>query len=243
MKIEQWNEEPFLRDLEIENQIILVTKAIHDYLDYRNIEQDKTQKLKLIKFVLEGLKRFPLAKTSFIIWSLEKFADKSNSNISAFMVMGAIEEGYKNDLYKSFIKQYLTTKQNSMVEQESESSKSERNRIARKESFDKISEMVNSGKTDYEHVLWLNCMNYIGNDLKYAPDQSIIDRFQTLAIKHITKDLKVIQADDNTKRDEKTKVFTYLAEIYNNQIEQPELISMIKLQRRKMVCEDYIFNN
>ena len=243
MIFENWNKEPFLRDLTEEIKIKEISKVVHDYFDYRNIEQSLEQKKYIINYILDNLKSFPFAKTSLISWSMIKFADPKNNNISASLFQQLIDIGYKSELYRSFINQYYSQIEKNMISSESQETKDERNRIARKESFDKISQLVKSGKTDYTHVLWLNCMNYIGNDLQYRPDQETIDKFQQLAIKHVTKDLKVIQADDNTSRDERSKAFTYLSEIYNNEIEQAELISMIKLQRRKMICEDYIINN
>ena len=242
MKFEDWTREPFLRDLGEEIKIKEVTKAVHDYFNYRNIEQSLDQKKYIINYILDNLKSFPFAKTSFISWSMMKFADPKNNNISASLFYSVMGVAYKSELYRSIVNQYQKSIEQNMISQETEESKAERNRIARKESFEKISQLVNEGKIDYNHVLWLNTINYIINDLKYRPDKELILKFNELAIKHVTKDLKVIHADDNSEKDERKRAFQFLAEILTNEIETPELKSLIVLQRRKMICEDYIFD-
>lgn len=69
------------------------------------------------------------------------------------------------------------------MEQESESSKADRNKQARIESFEKIREMVNSGEINYNHVLWLNAINHIIKDLEYRPNPELVKEFNEKAIK------------------------------------------------------------
>ena len=112
-----------------------------------------------------------------------------------------------------------------------------------KEDYEHIAELVNHNKCTYYDNSWGGAIEYIMKDLKYRPNNDLISKFNTLAIKYVTKDLKVIHVDDNIESDKRDKAFQFLAEILTNEIDDPELKSLIDLQRRKMICEDYIINN
>jgi hypothetical protein len=112
MKYEQWAVEPFIRDFDTRinkevNPDILdteITRIIHNYLSFRNIQQSETQKAEMIAIILHEIINFPFLKSYTIRWALNEFTDLTNQNVSAAVLIGMIKKGYSHEKHKEVLK-------------------------------------------------------------------------------------------------------------------------------------------
>jgi hypothetical protein len=248
MKYEQWAVEPFIRDFDTRinkevNPDILdteITRIIHNYLSFRNIQQSETQKAEMIAIILHEIINFPFLKSYTIRWALNEFTDLTNQNVSAAVLIGMIKKGYSHEKHKEVLKLWELADQKNRLPELTEAQKEDLNAKARADSWAVCVDQVANSSVDFENPNWRNAAYYLAKELAYKPNKAITEDFNTLAIQTIKNELKAVTNDLTASREERGKAIANFADLCNLNFEDKDLKGKVDSLRRKMIVRNYI---
>lgn len=243
MTFESWIKEPFLREIEINKRVIMLSKLIHEYSMFRNIEVKEAQKISIVEYIIENQIYVPHLKLCTIKWAFDKFTDTNNHNISAFIVFELIKKAYQNEFHKAIVKRWDTEDQASRIPQMSESQKEEKKKADRLFAWNIIVDLVKSGDSQYHNSNWIPAIKYLAFDLKYRPDDFVYDGFNTLAVETIVKQIEDDKQNPSLSKDDRSKTLKDLVLIASNKIQGTDIQSRINNLRQRLICENYIKEN
>lgn len=243
MKFEIWVEQEFLRNIPKGQRIIEVLKIIHNYLNYRNIEQSEKQKSDIAEFVLTEILNLVYLKSYTIEWALKEYCDPSNNSISAAVVMGAIKKAYASAQHKEIMEKWEAYDAPNRLAPITDGKREEMNRTARKEFFDKCVEQVKNDKVNFDTLFWHNAIQYLVKDIGLKLTQEQLAPYQERAVQMVMDDLKKELSNVNLRRDERSRATILLADLMDMKIDDSDLKAKINLTRQKLVTMDYIYAN
>lgn len=243
MTYEIWISEPFLREIELGKRLTTLTKLVHDYCNFRNIEVKEASKIAIVEYIIENQIHTPYLKLCTIKWALDKFTDPTNHNISAFIVFDMIKKAYQNDLHRSIIKRWDTEDEAKRIPQMTESQKEEKKKADRLFAWNIIVDLVKSGDSQFQNSNWIPAIKHLAFGIKYLPDELTQEHFNETAKDIVFAQIEADKQNPSLSKDDRTKTLKDLVLIAANKIQGTDIESRINNLRQRLICEDYIKNN
>ena len=243
MIFETWIKEPFLREIEINKRVIMLSKLIHEYSMFRNIEVKEAQKISIVEYIIENQIYVPHLKLCTIKWAFDKFTDTNNHNISAFIVFDLIKKAYQNEFHKAIVKRWDHEDQASRIPQMSESQKEEKKKADRLFAWNIIVDLVKSGDSQFHNSNWIPAIKHLAFGIKYLPDELTHEHFNETAKEIVFRQIEEDKQNPSQSKDDRTKTLKDLVLIAANQIQGTDIESRINNLRQRLICENYIKEN
>lgn len=239
MKYEQWKLEYRLLEIELSERIVLLTKIITKYLEWRNIDQPDYKIAIIVEAINKTLLTMPYLKPLSLRWALKIFTDASINNISAALIIDYLRKGYNHEIHKEILKQWHKDEMDNRIPEITDSAKEDLNRKARTEDFQRATESVKNNLVNLEDWYWKNAYLHLAKDLDFKPDEERVHYFEKMAIEMIEKELKSELAIPDLNRDKRSKSTKHLSELLTLE-KDPELKARIDLLRKKLITMDFI---
>jgi hypothetical protein len=242
MIFETWASEPFLREVEINKRVILLSKLIHEYSMFRNIEVKEAQKISIVEYIIENQIHVPFLKLCTIKWAFDKFTDTNNHNISAYIVYDLIKKAYQSEVHKQIIKRWDSEDQKNRIAPMTEAQKQDMKREARLVSWNIVVDIVKSGKQEFNNLNWINAIKHLAFEIGFIPEKMDLDHFHDMAMGVIHKEIESDKNNPSLSREDQKKSLKDSLLIVSKQIQGTDIESRINNLRQRLICEDYIKN-
>jgi hypothetical protein len=243
MKFEIWKSQEFLKNIPKEERAIEVLKVVHNYLDYRNIEQSDKQKSDIVQFILSEILNMVYLKAHTIEWGLKEYSDTNNNSISAAIILAIIKKAYSSLQHKEILEQWEKEDEKNRLSPMTDAQKEDLNRNSRKEDFEKCVEQVKNDNVNFDKLYWVNAIQYLIKDkgLSLTPDQ--LAMYQEKAINIVMEGLKKDLSNVNVRREDRARATILISDLLNRKINDNDLKAKIQVTRQKLVARDYIYAN
>lgn len=232
--LSNWHNELFFREYEFADANKIIVGCVAEYLYYRNITPTKEQREYIIRFLVDEMRsnKFAYAKPCLVRWSLRKYDDPRNNNLSAGVLFEYIRMGYRSHEYQQLVYAYLESKTNQLEEKPLSSM----NAQAMADAWDKCVESVRSGQVNLDDWFWVLGYRHLARELKYRPDQAIIDRCQEKAQRR-AYDLRKNEAEDLSLKGKHDQARSIIREMEDKSFANGDAVANL---RRKYVALEYI---